>query len=79
MKRVEYLVDVTSLQIVGHNMFKDKGVKNFNTDHVNILWKKMDIKNRYIKFCFSACFYTTRDSIISRNLEFYKELLKKLI
>jgi len=75
MKKVEYLLDIKSLQVVGHNMFKDNGVKNFNTDSINILWKKMDIKKKYITFYFSACFYTTSDAIRSRDLLFYKDLI----
>lgn len=74
MKKVEYLIDVKSLQVVGHNMFKDNGVKRFNTDDINILWKKLNIKDRYIRFYFSACFYTTSDAVNARNIDFYKDL-----
>lgn len=74
MKKVEYLLDIKSLQVVGHNMFIDNGVKNFNVEDINILWKKLDIKGKYIRFYFSACFYTNNDAIKNRDLQLYKDL-----
>ena len=74
MRKVEYLLDVKSLQVVGHNMFKDNGVKKFSSDDINILWKKLDIRGKYIRFYFSACFYTMGDAITARDLQFYKDL-----
>ena len=74
MKKVEYLIDVQSLQVVGHNMFKDIGVNFFNSDYHNKLWKKIDIKSKYIRFYYSACFYTIADAIKNRDLQFYIDL-----
>lgn len=74
MEKVEYLLDIKTLQIIGHNMFKDYGVKIFAAEHVNILWKKLNINDKYIRFYYSSCFYTNNDAIKNRDLQLYKDL-----
>ena len=75
---VEYLINIKTLQVCGHNNFIDNGVNGFN-GKCNNLWKIMKIPKKYIKFYYSACFYVQKQAILSRDKNFYINLKNWLL
>ena len=87
---VKYFIDSKTQQIVGHSYFYDNGVadkynefiKLYNNKNITtFLCEYLDIKppKNIIPMCWSACFFSKKESILNHTVDVYKNLRNFLL